>query len=74
MSMASLWYAAATPTKITERSRIVSEGKTYQVLGETLHVDYQTNIVQFNAQIIINDKNPLSSSSLAGGPVTASEL
>ena len=60
--------------KITERSRIVSEGKTYQVLGETLHVDYQTNIVQFNAQIIINDKNPLSSSSLAGGPVTASEL
>ena len=60
--------------KITERSRLVSEGKTYQVLGETLHVDYQTNIVQFNAQIIINDKNPLSSSSLAGGPVTTSEL
>ena len=59
---------------ITERSRIVYDGKTYQVLGETLHVDYLTNIVQFNAQVIINDKNPSSSSALTGGPVTTSEL
>ena len=63
-------YTAA----ITERSRIIYEGKTYQVLGETLHIDYMTNIVQFNAQVIINDKNPLSSSALTGGPVTSSEL
>lgn len=42
--------------KINERSRMVYEGKTYQVLGETLHVDYQNNQVQFHAQIIINDK------------------
>lgn len=42
---------------INERSRIVYEGKTYNVLGETLHTDRQDNIVQFNAQVIINDKN-----------------
>lgn len=42
--------------KITERSRIVYEGRTYQILGETLHTDKQENIVQFNAQVIINDK------------------
>ena len=40
---------------ITERSRIICEGKTYQVLGETLHVDYMTNIVQFNAQVVVEN-------------------
>ena len=49
---------------ITARSRIVYDGRTYQVLGETLHTDYTTNIVQFNAQVIVNDKNPFSSSEL----------
>ena len=43
---------------INERSRIIHEGKTYQVLGETLHTNRQDNIVQFNAQVIINDKIP----------------
>lgn len=36
--------------EINERSRIVYNGKTYQILGETLHIDKQDNIVQFNAQ------------------------
>ena len=40
---------------INERSRIVYEGKTYQVLGETLHIDKQENTVQFHAQQIVND-------------------
>ena len=47
---------------INERSRIVHEGKTYQVLGETLHANRQDNIVQFNAQVIINDKIPTNPS------------
>ena len=40
---------------INERSRIVYEGKTYQVLGETLHVDKQANTVQMHAQMIVED-------------------
>ena len=53
---------------INERSRIVFEGKTYNVLGETLHVDHQGNIVQFNAQVIINDKPaPYSGGGITGG-------
>lgn len=38
---------------INVRSRIVYEGQTYNVLGETLHIDKQENIVQFNAQMIV---------------------
>ena len=38
---------------INARSRIVYEGETYNVLGDTLHIDKQTNIVQFNAQLIV---------------------
>lgn len=54
---------------INERSRIVYEGKTYNVLGDTLHADRQDNIVQFNAQVIINDKVPVtpSSAAISGG-------
>ena len=40
---------------INERSRIVYDGRTYQVLGETLHVDKQDNTVQLHAQQIVND-------------------
>lgn len=43
--------------EINERSRIVYNGKTYQILGETLHVDKQDNIVQFNAQQLVNTSN-----------------
>lgn len=61
---------------ITERSRILYEGKTYQVLGETLHADFQANTVQFNAQVIINDKpmSTPSSSELNGNVPRSSEI
>ena len=42
--------------KINERSRIIYQGRTYQILGETLHVDYQPNTIQFQAQVLINDQ------------------
>jgi hypothetical protein len=40
---------------VTPRSRIVYDGQTYQVLGETFHADRQDNTIQFNAQIIVNN-------------------
>ena len=42
-------------TQVTERSRIVYEGKTYQILAETFHANRQENTLQFHAQLIIND-------------------
>lgn len=44
--------------KINERSRMVYEGKTYQILPDTFHPDRQENTIQFLAQVIINDKTP----------------
>lgn len=41
---------------INERSRILYEGKTYQIIGETFHADRQANTIQFHAQQIINDE------------------
>ena len=41
---------------INERSRILYESKTYQIIGETFHADRQDNIIQFHAQQVINDK------------------
>ena len=43
-------------TIVNERSRIVHDGKTYQIIGETFHAQRQENIIQFHAQQIINDK------------------
>jgi len=43
-------------TIINERSRILYDGKTYQIIGETFHADRQENTIQFHAQQIINDK------------------
>lgn len=40
---------------VNERSRIVYQGQTYRVLGETLHADMRDNIMQFNAQVIVDD-------------------
>lgn len=45
--------------QVNERSRIVHEGRTYQILPETFHSDRQDNSVQFLAQVIINDKTPV---------------
>lgn len=43
-------------TIVNERSRILYDGKTYQIIGETFHAQRQENIIQFHAQQIINDK------------------
>ena len=43
-------------TIVNERSRILYDGKTYQIIGETFHADRQANTIQFHAQQIINDK------------------
>ena len=39
------------------RSRIVHEGQVYQILPETFHADKHGNTIQFNAQLIVNDKS-----------------
>ena len=41
---------------INMRSRIVLDGYVYQILPDTFHADKQANTIQFNAQLIINDK------------------
>lgn len=46
-----------------ERSRIVYEGKTYQVLGDMFHADYEENTIQFHAQLLINDYHAAGSDS-----------
>ena len=43
---------------INLRSRIVYQGQTYQILGETFHAVMQENTIQFNAQVLINDYQP----------------
>ena len=43
-------------TIVNERSRILHEGKTYQIIGETFHADRQENTIQFQAQQLVNDK------------------
>ena len=43
-------------TIVNERSRILYEGKTYQIIGETFHADRQGNTIQFICQQIVNDK------------------
>ena len=43
-------------TIVSERSRILYEGKTYQIIGDTFHADRQQNTIQFHAQQVINDK------------------
>lgn len=46
------------------RSRILYDGQVYNILGETFHADKQANTIQFNAQIIVNEKTPISSSDI----------
>lgn len=56
--------------QVNERSRIVYEGRTYQIIPETFHPDRQDNTIQFLAQVIINDKTPAptpSNSDLGNG-------
>lgn len=58
---------------INERSRIVYDGRIYEVLGDTFHADYQANTIQFNAQLVIGETPQQSSSSLGMGNVTAEQ-
>ena len=56
--------------QVNERSRIVYEDRTYQIIPETFHPDRQDNTIQFLAQVIINDKTPAptpSNSDLGNG-------
>ena len=43
-------------TQINERSRIIHDGKTYQILAETFHPYRPDNTLQFMAQVVVNDK------------------
>lgn len=44
---------------INMRSRIRYEGQVYQILPDTFHADYETNTIQFHAQLVQteNDNN-----------------
>ena len=44
-------------TTVNERSRILYDGKTYQIIGETFHAQRQDNTIQFHAQQIMKDQN-----------------
>lgn len=61
---------------VNERSRIVHDGKTYQIIGETFHAQRQDNIIQFHAQQIINDKNgkPAPSNNAISGGNSSHEI
>ena len=55
---------------VTMRSRIIFDGQTYQILGETFHADFQANQVQFQAQIVIEGGSSSSSISSIGTVVS----
>lgn len=40
-------------SEINLRSRIVHNGQTYQILGDTFHASRQDNTIQFHAQVIV---------------------
>jgi SPP1 family predicted phage head-tail adaptor len=42
-------------TIVNDRSRIMYEGKTYQILGDTFHAQRQDNTIQFHAQLIVKE-------------------
>jgi SPP1 family predicted phage head-tail adaptor len=40
---------------VNDRSRIMYDGKTYQILGDTFHAQRQDNTIQFHAQLIVKE-------------------
>ena len=40
---------------VNDRSRIMYEGKTYQILGDTFHAQRQDNTIQFHAQLVVKE-------------------
>jgi head-tail adaptor len=39
-----------------ERSRIIFDGKVYQIIPETFSANFEANTLQFHMQLIVNDK------------------
>lgn len=50
-----MYYESGKLRGITPRSRILYDGVTYQILGATYHADKIDNIIQFNAQAIVDN-------------------
>lgn len=42
-------------TIVNDRSRVMYDGKTYQILGDTFHAQRQDNTIQFHAQLIVKE-------------------
>lgn len=42
-------------TIVNDRSRIMYDGKTYQILGDTFHAQRQDNTIQFHAQLVVKE-------------------
>ena len=42
-------------TIVNDRSRVMYDGKTYQILGDTFHAQRQDNTIQFHAQLVVKD-------------------
>jgi SPP1 family predicted phage head-tail adaptor len=40
---------------VNDRSRVMYDGKTYQILGDTFHAQRQDNTIQFHAQLIVKE-------------------
>lgn len=60
-----------------ERSRIKFNGRTYQILPDTFNPDRRNRTLQFNMQLIVNDKQPApkpSSNTIGGGNSSGQEI
>lgn len=55
------------------RSRMLYHGQIYNILGETFHEDYQDNIIQFQAQVIVQDK-PMSSGDIGDENISVGDI
>ena len=42
-------------TIVNDRSRVMYDGKTYQILGDTFHAQHQDNTIQFHAQLVVKE-------------------
>ena len=42
-------------TIVNDRSRIMYDGKIYQILGDTFHAQRQDNTIQFHAQLVVKE-------------------
>ena len=40
---------------VNDRSRVMYDGKTYQILGDTFHAHRQDNTIQFHAQLVVKE-------------------